>query len=120
MGSLCVRSFAFLLFQRTDLLESSYAQSPGAIPFAQASYTLRVFDERGPSAIASGGYFSGQNSLVVFAMYSPAAYTPLANGWTCSACKSFATRLEGGGNLLAMMSVMVAAILIGGASVLQS
>lgn len=63
-----------------DFVNSSYLQSPNAIPFAQASYTLRVFDERGINAIATAGYFNGANSIVQFAMYSPAAYTPLANG----------------------------------------
>lgn len=53
-----------------------YAQSDGAIPFAQASYTLRVYDERGIGAIATAGYFNGANSIVNFALYSPAAYTP--------------------------------------------
>ena len=55
-------------------------QSPGAPAFAQASYTLRVFDERGPTALASPGRFSGANAVAIFAMYSPAAYTPLAQG----------------------------------------
>ncbi|CEQ40479.1 SPOSA6832_02093 [Sporobolomyces salmonicolor] len=56
-----------------------YAQSPNALPFAQASYTLRVFDERGIQATAQAGLFNGANSIVNFALYSPAAYTPLAD-----------------------------------------
>lgn len=58
----------------------SYAQSAGAAALAQASYTLRVADERGYDAAATGGYFYGQNSMVNFALYSPAAYTSLADG----------------------------------------
>lgn len=61
-----------------------YQQSANAIPFAQASYTLRVFDERGIDAVATGGYFYGANSIVNFALYSPAAYTPLSQGWSFS------------------------------------
>lgn len=58
----------------------SYAQSAGAVALAQASYTLRVADERGYDAAATGGYFYGQNAMVNFALYSPAAYTSLADG----------------------------------------
>lgn len=66
----------------SDLASASarYAQSANAIPFAQASYTLRVYDERGIDAVATAGYFNGANSIVNFALYSPAAYTPLASG----------------------------------------
>lgn len=71
---LCVAPFSTELNLRSD------QQQAGAVPFAQASYTLRVYDERGVDAVATGGYFYGSNSLVVFAMYSPAAYTPLAAG----------------------------------------
>lgn len=54
--------------------------SPGAPAYVQASYTLRVFDERGPTALPIPGRFWGGNAIVIFAMYSPAAYTPLASG----------------------------------------
>lgn len=66
----------------TDINSSRgrYAQSGDAIPFAQASYTLRVYDERGRGAAASAGYFNGANSILYFALYSPAAYTPLSQG----------------------------------------
>jgi hypothetical protein len=39
-----------------------------------------VYDERGIDAVATPGYFNGANSIVNFALYSPAAYTPLASG----------------------------------------
>ncbi|KAI5480420.1 hypothetical protein MNV49_000995 [Pseudohyphozyma bogoriensis] len=95
-----------------------YQQSAGAIPFAQASYTLKVWDERGADAVATGGYFYGSNTVVNFAMYSPAAYTPLASGWTCVACSS-AMGLLGNINhhLLVAVPVTVSLILIGGAGV---
>ncbi|KAM0745752.1 hypothetical protein T439DRAFT_136008 [Meredithblackwellia eburnea MCA 4105] len=95
----------------------SYQQSAGAIPFAQASYTLRVFDERGWAAAASPGYFYGPASVVNFAMYSPAAYTPLASGWTCVAC-SYAPSLSVLSHpAVVAIPVTVALILIGGAGV---
>jgi hypothetical protein len=57
-----------------------FRTSPGAPAYVQASYTLRVFDERGPTALPIPGRFWGGNAIVIFAMYSPAAYTPLASG----------------------------------------
>lgn len=54
-----------------------WEQSAGATPFAQATYVLKVWDERGPAATVRGGYLSpyagGQ-----FAMYRPQSYTPLS------------------------------------------
>lgn len=96
-----------------------YAQSPNALPFAQASYTLRVYDSRGPDATAEAGLFNGANSILTFAMYSPAAYTPLASGWTCVGC-SAAVRALGGvqSGVWVAVPVTVALVLIGGAGVL--
>lgn len=97
----------------------AYAQSPNAIPFAQASYTLRVYDERGAEATAEAGRFNGNNAIINFALYSPAAYTPLASGWTCAGC-SAAARAVGavGGGVWAAAALSTAAVLIGGAGVL--
>ncbi|GAA5986374.1 hypothetical protein JCM10908_003728 [Rhodotorula pacifica] len=97
----------------------AYAQSPNALPFAQASYTLRVYDSRGPDATAEPGLFNGANSILTFAMYSPAAYTPLASGWTCVGC-SAAGRVIGsvGSGVWVAVPVTVALVLIGGAGVL--
>ncbi|KWU47590.1 hypothetical protein RHOSPDRAFT_31023 [Rhodotorula sp. JG-1b] len=97
----------------------AYAQSPNALPFAQASYTLRVYDSRGPDATAEAGLFNGANSILTFAMYSPAAYTPLASGWTCVGC-SAAVRALGGvqSGVWVAVPVTVALVLIGGAGVL--
>ncbi|KAK4705849.1 hypothetical protein P7C70_g341, partial [Phenoliferia sp. Uapishka_3] len=95
----------------------AYQQSAGAVPFAQASYTLRVYDERGENAASTAGYFYGANSIVNFAMYSPAAYTPLTSGWTCVAC-SWAPSLSALSHpLVVALPVTVALMLIGGAGV---
>jgi len=72
----------------------AYGQSAGAVALAQASYTLRVADERGYDAAATAGYFYGQNSMVNFALYSPAAYTSLADG-KCSSSLRTALFSEG-------------------------
>ncbi|KAL8290066.1 hypothetical protein RQP46_003005 [Phenoliferia psychrophenolica] len=103
----------------TELVWDPYAyqQTPGAIPFAQASYTLRVFDERGINAGPTAGRFYGANSIVNFALYSPAAYTPLSSGWTCVAC-SYAPSLSALSHpLVVALPVTVALMLIGGAGV---
>ncbi|GAA6019092.1 hypothetical protein JCM10207_006540 [Rhodosporidiobolus poonsookiae] len=98
----------------------AYAQSPNALPFAQASYTLRVYDERGADATAEAGRFNGNNAILTFAMYSPAAYTPLAQGWTCAGCSSAASLLSAyaAHPLVVALPVTVALVLIGGAGVL--
>ncbi|GAA5882119.1 hypothetical protein JCM16303_005613 [Sporobolomyces ruberrimus] len=95
-----------------------YAQSPNALPLAQASYTLRVYDERGPDATAEAGRFNGNNAIVNFALYSPQAYTPLSAGWTCAGC-SFASLTKTISHpLVIALPVTVALVLIGGAGVL--
>lgn len=47
-----------------------YEQSAGATPLAEASYTLRIFDERGYYAAPSGGYMSPYIGTI-FALYRP-------------------------------------------------
>jgi hypothetical protein len=54
-------------------------KSPGAPVFAVASYTLRIFDSRGHNVAPSPGYLSPYDGTVL-GLYSPAAYTPLADG----------------------------------------
>lgn len=88
--------------------------------------------------MATGGYFYGSNSLVVFAMYSPAAYTPLAagssspasqsqradlsltflTGWTCVSCSLASLSATLSHPLLVALPVTLAFVLIGGAGVL--
>ncbi|KAG8778132.1 hypothetical protein FRC12_025150 [Ceratobasidium sp. 428] len=73
----------------TQITWDAYAQQtePNANPLAQATYTLRMFDERGMTAGIAPGLLS-PNQNVKFAMYSPAAYTPIASGWQCTTCSS--------------------------------
>lgn len=55
----------------------AYEQLPGAVPLAVATYTLSVWDERGPTAAVAGGRFSPYSGTE-FALYRPQPYTPLA------------------------------------------
>jgi len=59
-------------------------------PLAQATYTLSIWDDRGPGASIRPGYLQ-QNSALRFALYTPEAYTPISSGWTCSVCSSAGT-----------------------------
>ncbi|KAG9094446.1 hypothetical protein FRC06_010799 [Ceratobasidium sp. 370] len=63
----------------TQITWDAYAQQSeaNANPLIQATYTLRIFDERGLTAGIAPGLLS-PNQNVKFAMYSPAAYTPIA------------------------------------------
>lgn len=116
----------------------------GAFPYAQATYQLKVFDERGPTALPVPGRFWGGNAIVVFAMYTPAAYTPLSQGeyshrrrsisdekneltlrvmmkslgWKCVGC-SWANPSTTWSHLLIALPVTIALVLIGGAGVFR-
>lgn len=50
-----------------------------ATPLAQASYTLNIWDDRGPNAPIKPGFME-ENSALRFAMYTPQPYTALASG----------------------------------------
>lgn len=54
-----------------------WEQSAGATPFAEATYVLKVWDERGPQATVRGGYFSPYAGTQ-FSLYRPAQATPLS------------------------------------------
>ena len=56
----------------------SYQQAHSNNPLAQATYTLSIWDDRGPNAPVRAGYLR-QNSALQFALYTPEAYTPLAS-----------------------------------------
>ncbi|CAL1709216.1 unnamed protein product [Somion occarium] len=62
----------------------SYNQAHPDTPLAQNSYTLHIWDDRGPGAAMAPGLFHENNALR-FALYNPASYTPLAS-WDCSGC----------------------------------
>jgi len=57
----------------------AYQQANPNKPLAQASYSLTIWDDRGPTAALRPGYLQ-QNSALKFALYTPEAYTPIASG----------------------------------------
>ena len=56
-----------------------YQTGNPTVPLAQASYTLHIWGDGGPSAAATPGYLDA-NSDLEFALYTPQPYTPLASG----------------------------------------
>lgn len=62
----------------TELVWSPYEiEATYSIPWAVTSYTASMWDERGPTASATGGRMS-VNSDITFALYRPQEYTPLS------------------------------------------
>ena len=57
----------------------AYQQANPNKPLAQATYTLSIWDDRGPGSARRAGYME-PNDALKFALYSPAAYTPLTSG----------------------------------------
>lgn len=57
----------------------SYDQANPTKPLAQASYTLHIWDERGPDAVRAAGFMQ-PNSALKFALYTPQPYTPISSG----------------------------------------
>ncbi|KAI6154070.1 hypothetical protein BKA82DRAFT_4447421 [Pisolithus tinctorius] len=62
-----------------------YQTANPSLPLAQATYTLQIWGDQGPSAAPTAGYLEA-NSELQFALYTPQPYTPLASGWQCTGC----------------------------------
>ncbi|KAJ7163515.1 hypothetical protein C8R43DRAFT_989844 [Mycena crocata] len=85
----------------------SYQQAHPNTPLAQASYTLHMWDDRGPTAARRAGYMS-PNTGLAFAMYTPQPYTPIASGWTCTGCSgALATRPAFAGLVVTLLLVLI-------------
>jgi len=63
-----------------------YEQQQGAVPLAQAEYTLFIHDERGPDSGLHAGLLT-PNSGMKFSLYRPRTYDPLES-WSCPGCSS--------------------------------
>ncbi|KAF8500268.1 hypothetical protein F5888DRAFT_1793523 [Russula emetica] len=73
----------------TSVVWDAYAwqQSNANSPLAQATYTLEIFDNRGPGSARAPGLLQPNNALK-FALYTPQQYTPISSGWQCGGCAS--------------------------------
>ncbi|KAL5476762.1 hypothetical protein ACEPAI_2948 [Sanghuangporus weigelae] len=90
----------------------SYQQANPSMPLAVASYTLTIWDERGPTATRAAGLFA-PNSNLKFALYTPQPYTPLADGWTCPGCSAAEATLASHPALVAFFATFVIMLLSG-------
>jgi hypothetical protein len=65
----------------TSVVWDAYAwqQNNPNSPLAQATYTLEIFDDRGPGSARAPGLLQPNNALR-FALYTPQQYTPISSG----------------------------------------
>lgn len=71
----------------------SYQQSHPEQPLAVATYTLSIWDDRGPTASVEAGFFSPNGNLQ-FALYTPQTYTSLGDGRFLVLVQSFFIDVE--------------------------
>ncbi|PWN19545.1 hypothetical protein BCV69DRAFT_284175 [Microstroma glucosiphilum] len=88
------------------------AVARGSAALVQETYRLQIFDERGLDAASSPGLMS-PNEDTDFALYIPQSYTALADGWTCTGCKSGASGLHASPLLLGVVTVLLTTFLSG-------
>jgi hypothetical protein len=65
----------------TSVVWDPYAwdQNHPELPLAPKTYTLQVWDDRGPNAARAPGLFE-KNTALKFALYKPKEYTPISDG----------------------------------------
>ncbi|KAI5888763.1 uncharacterized protein SCHCODRAFT_02680536 [Schizophyllum commune H4-8] len=90
----------------------SYQQHNPNSPLVPASYTLSLWDDRGPDAGQKAGYMK-PNGELVFAMYTPADYTSISDGWRCGACNSSLTNAATNPAFLGIVVTFVVMLLSG-------
>jgi len=95
----------------------SYQQANPQTPLAQASYTLTIWDDRGPTPPPEPGLFQPPPGLR-FAMYTPQPYTPLNSGWVCPGCSGSISSAAASPLLVGLVATFVA-MLISGWSLLR-
>ncbi|KAG6333143.1 hypothetical protein ID866_5939 [Astraeus odoratus] len=82
------------------------------LPLAQASYTLHIWGDSGPSAAPTAGYLEA-NSELQFALYTPQPYTPLASGWQCAGCSGALAQLAAHPASVALVTTLLIVFLSG-------
>jgi len=89
-----------------------YQTANPSLPLVQASYTLHIWAQGGPSAFPTPGYLE-PNSELVFAMYTPQAYTPLSSGWQCAGCSGALPQLKINSALPGVVAMIIIMLLSG-------
>ncbi|KAF8734946.1 transmembrane protein [Rhizoctonia solani] len=102
----------------TQVVWDAYQQQfeQGANPLQPETYTLRIFDERGWTVAAAPGLLNANQNLK-FAMYTPAAYTPLESGWRCVTCSAATPNISSPSFMALGMTMIV--MLISGIGLLR-
>lgn len=89
-----------------------YQTANPALPLAQATYTLQIWGDQGPSAAPTAGYLEA-NSDMQFALYTPQPYTPLASGWQCTGCGGALTQFSAHPASVALLTTLLIVFLSG-------
>jgi len=89
-----------------------YQTSNPSLPLAQASYTLHIWGDGGPSAAPTPGFLAPYSGTV-FALYTPQAYTPLTSGWQCAGCSGALPQLKIDSALPGVVAMIVIMLLSG-------
>ncbi|KAG1742742.1 uncharacterized protein EDB91DRAFT_1051686 [Suillus paluster] len=89
-----------------------YQTADPSLPLVQASYTLHIWGDGGPSAVPTPGYLAPYSGLV-FAIYTPQAYTPLTSGWQCAGCSGALPQLKIDSALPGVVAMIVIMLLSG-------
>ncbi|TFK47519.1 hypothetical protein OE88DRAFT_1665697 [Heliocybe sulcata] len=97
----------------------AYNQMPGVTPLTGGTYTLNVWDDRGPGSAREPGYMA-PNSALQFALYTPQSYTPLTSGWTCVGCSGSLSSYTAHPAFAALMTTLVIMFLSGYSLVRQA
>jgi len=82
------------------------------LPLIMGSYTLSVWDERGPTATPQPGLFSA-NAQLHFALYTTQSYQPLASGWQCQGCNAASPNSVARGFPVALIATCLVLLLSG-------
>ncbi|KAK4493781.1 hypothetical protein PRZ48_014966 [Zasmidium cellare] len=78
---------------QTVIWDTGAYQATGTVPLLTETYTLIIHDAaKDASSTPMAGYL-GTYDQFTFGMYSPQAYTPIAE-WTCATCNSALTSVE--------------------------
>jgi len=95
----------------------AYQQANPGTPLIVGSYTLSVWDDRGPTALPAPGLLAPNNQLR-FALYTTQAYTPLAS-WTCQGCNAASPNSVARGFPVALIATCVV-LLFSGMGILRT
>ncbi|WWD19897.1 hypothetical protein CI109_104366 [Kwoniella shandongensis] len=83
-----------------------WEQIPGQTPFAEATYVLKIVDERGQGAPVKGGYFSPYSGTN-FMIYRPGEYKSIADGWSCATCSDALSTLAQPAHFMVLTTLLI-------------